>query len=126
MKSIGLSLFWTELARFSRRFSNPSGLSIWACAFNATCSMDAQGNKPCGRTVLGPFSWGHMGDNTDLNPKNTTAWGVVWLRTNASKISTTFAVLGEQRPSIRAEGGGPPPPPPRKYARNIHAIFTMN
>lgn len=75
-------------------FSNPSGLSIWACAYNASCSMNGQGNRPCGRSLLGPFSWGHMGDNTDLNPKNSSAWGAVWLRTNASMVSTTFADVG--------------------------------
>ena len=84
--------------------------------------MNGQGNKPCGRTVLGPFSWGHMGVNTDLNPKNKTAWGAIWLRTSAAKISTTFASLGAQQQNdlllsvSTADGGSallqPPPSPP--------------
>lgn len=90
----GHTITWGDYA--SERgvaFSNPSGLSIWACAYNATCGLNGQGNKPCGRTLLGPFSWGHMGVNTDLNPKNLTAWGAVWVRTNATKLTTTFALL---------------------------------
>ena len=71
--------------------------------------MNGQGNKPCGRTVLGPFSWGHMGDNTDLDPKNKTAWGAVWLRTSAARISTTFATLGALQDLVSP--GTPPPPP---------------
>ena len=83
------------------------------------------GNKPCGRVLLGPFSWVHMGElstqgccpdksltrrvagvNTDLNPENKTAWGAVWLRTNATKLSTVFATA----PSS-ADLQAPPPAP---------------
>lgn len=87
-------------------FSNPSGLSIWACAFNESCAMNGQGNKPCGRVLLGPYSWGHMGDNTLLNPKNTSVWGSVWLRTDAETITTTFSPAASSRYSSSGHGAG--------------------
>ena len=86
-------------------FSNPSGLSIWACRVNASCAMNGQGNRPCGRVLLGPFSWSHMGQQEDLNPKNSTAWGAVWLRTGSTTITTVFS------PSPSDEDRRSPPPP---------------
>lgn len=48
-------------------------------------------SPPCGRTLYGPFTWVHTGQNTELNQGNSTGWAAVWLRTNASSIVSEFA-----------------------------------
>lgn len=67
-----------------------NGLILQPCSYDESCRMNGLGHVACGRQVLGPFSWTYMGHNTDLVPGSLVGSGVVWLRTNATKVTTFF------------------------------------
>lgn len=70
--------------------SDTNGLILASCRFSTSCKLNGLGNVACGRNVLGPYTWSYMGHNLDLQLGSTVGRGIVWLRTNATKVTTVF------------------------------------
>eukprot|EP00041_Stephanoeca_diplocostata_P009032 m.136718 g.136718 ORF g.136718 m.136718 type:complete len:303 (+) comp17581_c0_seq1:2969-3877(+) len=66
--------------------SPTNGLLIAPCPFSATCQLGNLGERACGRTVGGPYTFSFMGHTVDLHPANTSGWAVVSLHTSATTV----------------------------------------